>query len=94
MERAWGSSRLLLPDGDDIRLEYFMLENSSSDSRLRTYGIGIRKIQNGEEETEQVEKVTESESKARKWLSILMRNQVTPLCLAETLDDFITAEGV
>ena len=98
MEKVVEMSRVVLPDGEEFDLEYFLVTQEPKE-RVRAYGIGIQKLgrkltaESGSvlPEREVVEKLTESEEKAMDWIA---RNQVTPISLVEVLDELVTKEGI
>ncbi len=101
MEKVVEISRVVLPDGEEFDLEYFLVTQEPKE-RVRAYGIGIQKLgrkstaESGTvlPEREVVEKLTESEEKAMDWIARLARNQVTPISLVEVLDELVTKEGI
>ncbi len=101
MEKVVEMSRVVLPDGEEFDLEYFLVTQEPKE-RVRAYGIGIQKLgrkltaESGSvlPEREVVEKLTESEEKAMDWIARLARNQVTPISLVEVLDELVTKEGI
>jgi len=90
MERVLECRELEMENGERVEVKYLLVTNESQNDRVRTYGIGIQKLN----EKEVVEKLTESEEKAKGWIDKLARNQITPMCLIEVLDELISRDGI
>ena len=83
----------LKPDGEPLRLQYFLTRRPSLDTSLFLYGICVRKYSGDQCTPEEAvtPPISYSEGFVRQLLQHLIQNAVTPLCLLETLDELLTS---
>ena len=82
-----------------MKLEYYLTETetiwdegASGDGEVArayiiAYGLGVKKIESGEVEENFIDNVTCDQRKARRILTLLADNFVTPCCFTEVLED-------
>jgi hypothetical protein len=89
------SSQVRLEDEREMALDYFLTETISETDMVTPYfGVGITKKSGAITETDEVCGVSTSKETAIGILEKLYRNQVTPISLAEIVDELVTlAEG-
>ncbi len=89
------SSKVKLEDEREMALDYFLTEMISEADRVTPYfGVGIIKQSGAITETEEICGVSASKETAIGILEKLYRYQVTPMSLAEAVDELVTlAEG-
>lgn len=85
-------NEVTLEDDRMMRLEYNLTENYSVDSGEPYYGIQIVKYLGDDLEMDEVKGVSFSEEKVRSFTKILFQHTVTPISMAEIIDDLITLE--
>lgn len=88
---------LTAEDGVKYRLSYTRITTESEEQPgLLLYGIGISMIRKDgtecREESDEVLCLTESKELAENYLHALANVAITPLCLAEMLDDLMTEQ--
>lgn len=88
--------KLVLPEGE-FMLEYYLIKHSVLDVSPRlhlfTYGVEIVKRSCGDSEvieTKLISDVCCSVMKMNDMISLLARNTVTPMCLHDVIEDFIS----
>lgn len=84
-------------DGVEYHLSYSLITVESEEwPGVMLYGIGIAMIRTEgslrQEEADEVPCLTDSRELAENWLNTLAAEAVTPLCLAEILDDLVTEQ--
>lgn len=89
------SSKVKLEDEREMALDYYLTEMISEvDMGTPYFGVGITKKSGAVTETDEISGVSASKETAISILEKLYRNQVTPISLAEIVDDLVTlAEG-
>ncbi len=89
------SSRVMLDDEREMALDYFLTEMISEADLVTPYfGVGITKKSGAITEADEICGVTASKETAVGILEKLYRYQVTPMTLAEVVDDLVTLAGV
>ena len=83
-----------------MKLEYYLTETetiwdegaSGNDETVRAniiaYGLGVKKMEAGEVEENFIDNVTCDHGRARRILTLLADNFVTPCCFTEVIEDF------
>ncbi len=85
------SSQVMLDDEQEMALDYFLTEMiSEADLVTPYYGVGITKNSGALTETDEVCGLSASKEIAVWILEKLYLNQVTPISLAEVLDELMT----
>lgn len=83
-----------LEDDRIMRLEYSLTENKSIDNDEPYYGVEIIRYLDDDYEVDEVTGISYSREKVKSIIEILSRNTVTPISMAEIIDDLITLEAV
>jgi hypothetical protein len=85
------SSQVKLEDEREMALDYFITEMiSEADMVTPFFGVGITKKSGMISETDEICGVSASKETAIWILEKLYRNQVTPMSLAEVVDELVT----
>ena len=89
------SSQVKLEDEHEMALEYFLTEMISDTDMVTPYfGVGITKKSGATTETDEICGVSASKETTIGILEKLYQNKVTPISLAEIVDELVTlAEG-
>ncbi|MDO5294019.1 MAG: DUF6514 family protein [bacterium] len=77
-------------DNKKLMLEYYLTEKKSEETEEVIYGISVTKQSDEGIESDVVDNISYKKEKVLDLLHILSENTVTPICLAEVLDDLIT----
>lgn len=85
-----GTKVIELENGENLLLNYFLMSKKSVEVPGNVYGICVEKELSGEKEADQVENISYIEGNVMDILHTLMEHTVTPICLAEVLDDLMT----
>lgn len=76
--------------GEELQLEYYLTSKDSVEEEGKVYGICIKNHRMDRIETDVVENISYKEEQVLEFVHILSENTVTPICMAEILDDLIT----
>lgn len=92
-EKVFEGRRLELEDGRVFQLSYRLIISESKERpEMAVYGIEAGMSCGEQMETDTVTGLTESRETAVGWLRLLADGAVTPLCLAEVLDDLVSQQ--
>lgn len=80
-------------------LAYFLVESSSEEGQKALYGVRVEKskIEGTEKimvEANEVEAISYSKELVEQMINILQKHMVTPMCLDEIVDDFISKQSM
>lgn len=76
--------------GEVLHLEYYLTSKDSVEEEGKVYGISIENHHGDRVETDVVENISYKEEQVLEFVHILSENTVTPICMAEILDDIMT----
>jgi len=88
------TNEVTLEDDRIMKLEYNITEHQNEENEEPYYGLQIKKYLDGETEVGEIEGISFSRDKVEAIARILFRNTVTPISMAEIVDDLITLETV
>lgn len=88
------SNEVTLDDNRMMRLEYNLTENKSADTEGFYYGIQIVRYLDGNTEVGEIRGISYARDKVEEIARILFKHTVTPISMAEIVDDLITLEVV
>jgi hypothetical protein len=87
------SNRVTLEDSRSMQLDYCLLENVSDEDKLTPYyGVRISKYLGGTVETDEVAGISTSRESVESILQKLFQFEVTPISMAEIVDELVTIE--
>lgn len=87
------SNRVTLEDARSMQLDYCLLENlSDEDKGTPYYGIRVSKYLGNTVETDEVEGVSTSKECVVTILRKLFQFEVTPISIAEAVDELVTMD--
>ena len=94
-EISIGKKTVAREESNPLILEYFItveeIKSHSGSFVCENYGLGILKTDGTRQEYRSVTGVTCSYREIAYYASRILKNQVTPVCLSEVLDDLIVA---
>ncbi|MDO5521179.1 MAG: DUF6514 family protein [bacterium] len=77
-------------DNKELMLEYYLTEKESEETKELIYGISVTKRCENQVESDVVDNISYEKQQVLDLLHIISENTVTPICLAEVLDDLMT----
>lgn len=75
---------------EELTLKYYLTSKRSVETDNMVYGISVTKQSPKGEESDVVENISYDEEQVLELVHIISENTVTPICLAEILDDLMT----
>ena len=73
-----------------LGLNYYLTEKQSSEKEETVYGIKVTKQSEEGNEEDVVDNISYNKEEVLELLNLLSSNEVTPVCMAEILDDLMT----
>ena len=91
-------STIVTQEGQNIKLEYYLLEELRDAGGHFLYGMMIRKEERRTGKLERTQTVAKAISYSREYvermIGLFMKNTVTPLTMMELIDEYVSREGL
>lgn len=98
MKKYLTGSSVVTQEGQNITLEYYLLEEMRDTGGRFLYGMMIRKEERKTGKLERTQTVAKAISYSREYVErmicLFMRNTVTPLTMMELIDEYVSREGL